>query len=360
MKTNTSDWLSLDHITGWLTGIPSVNDIGTYWINISVTDGESGSDYQNFTLKVLNQPIKKNKAPELSNVTIVPLNGNIETSFTFSIHYYDANNDTPTIIQVIIDYIPRNLILKHGENISNGIYYYNTTLSEGKHIYYFIASDGLETVRTGNYSTSKIQNENKNLQNITIWYWVIFIIIVIIIISILFIFIYNKRKVEKIPVVRAELMQVIPKHISLNRDKPEVSTTQSITPKVFDQLPTPQNQTQPAFHNQDKQVPVLPSKTSHSPAPIQYQLPQATLSKEQRLGLLNERFLRGEVTEDTYKELKAEIEGKPGMGITDEDKKIESSNQMLKSSENTEKQPTEITKETNLHYSNEGQINKSS
>jgi hypothetical protein len=51
----------------------------------------------------------------------------------------------------------------------------------------------------------------------------------------------------------------------------------------------------------------------------QYQLPQATLTKEQRLGLLQERFLRGEVTEETYKELKAQIEAHTGEDITKED-----------------------------------------
>ena len=39
------------------------------------------------------------------------------------------------------------------------------------------------------------------------------------------------------------------------------------------------------------------------------QLPQATLTKAQQLNLLRERFLRGEVTEETYNKLRAEIEG---------------------------------------------------
>jgi hypothetical protein len=54
------------------------------------------------------------------------------------------------------------------------------------------------------------------------------------------------------------------------------------------------------------------------PTPIktQYQLPKATLSKTQRLELLEERFLRGEVDLETYKELKTKIEAKTGQDIT--------------------------------------------
>ena len=40
----------------------------------------------------------------------------------------------------------------------------------------------------------------------------------------------------------------------------------------------------------------------------QYQLPRARLTKEQRLDLLEERLLLGEVSEETYKELKTKIE----------------------------------------------------
>ena len=66
----------------------------------------------------------------------------------------------------------------------------------------------------------------------------------------------------------------------------------------------------------------LPSKTLEP----QYQLPKATLSKVQRLELLEERFLRGEVTEETYKELKTKIEAHTGEDIT----KVESEEQPTK------------------------------
>ena len=84
LKTNATDWLTLDSITGWLNGIPSIDDAGIYWVNISVTDGEDGWDFNNFTLQVFREPIKENNAPELSNASMTPLKGNTKTEFTFS------------------------------------------------------------------------------------------------------------------------------------------------------------------------------------------------------------------------------------------------------------------------------------
>jgi hypothetical protein len=298
MKSNTSDWLSIDPITGWLTGIPSINDVGFYWINISVTDGESGWDHHYFTLYVLKLPIQKNNAPKLLNATMTPLGGNIETSFTFSIHYYDSDGDTPKIIQVVIDNIPRNLRLGTGENASNGVYYYNTTLSEGIHTYYFMASDGLESVKTEDFTSSEIKKLEENSKEKISWYWLIWIIIVVvIIITLMFIYLFKKRKTAKIPVLKAELMKVVPKHMALpgelsGGEMAEPLGSQKI---ISEQLPVP------------------------APIETQYQLPKATLSKTQRLELLEERFLRGEVDLETYKELKTKIEAQTGEDITKDD-----------------------------------------
>jgi hypothetical protein len=51
LKTNAL-WLVLDPATGFLQGMPTHEDVGSYWANISVIDGNGGSDSSNFTLKV--------------------------------------------------------------------------------------------------------------------------------------------------------------------------------------------------------------------------------------------------------------------------------------------------------------------
>jgi hypothetical protein len=64
LKTNTSNWLTIDSTTGWLNGLPSDNDVGIYWINVSVTDREGGWDHYNFTLEVLKSPIQEDDSTE--------------------------------------------------------------------------------------------------------------------------------------------------------------------------------------------------------------------------------------------------------------------------------------------------------
>jgi len=52
LKTNAT-WLRFNGTTGNLTGIPRNDDVGTYWVNITVNDGRGGMDHHNFNLTVL-------------------------------------------------------------------------------------------------------------------------------------------------------------------------------------------------------------------------------------------------------------------------------------------------------------------
>ena len=45
-------WLTFDLTTAILNGTPTNDDVGKYWINISIDDGMD-SDFTNFTLKVI-------------------------------------------------------------------------------------------------------------------------------------------------------------------------------------------------------------------------------------------------------------------------------------------------------------------
>jgi len=61
LKTNADNWLSVDPSTGILEGTPSNEDVGQYYVNISVDDGNGGRDHSNFTLTVPNT----NDAPSI-------------------------------------------------------------------------------------------------------------------------------------------------------------------------------------------------------------------------------------------------------------------------------------------------------
>ena len=53
-------FLSIDSVSGVLSGVPGQSDVGSFWVNVSVVDGFGGLDWSNFTLIVIefnNEPI---------------------------------------------------------------------------------------------------------------------------------------------------------------------------------------------------------------------------------------------------------------------------------------------------------------
>lgn len=62
--TNAS-WLIFDNIARNLSGIPTNSEVGCWWINVSVSDVEGGSDFVNYTLTVENV----NDPPVITTVT---------------------------------------------------------------------------------------------------------------------------------------------------------------------------------------------------------------------------------------------------------------------------------------------------
>ncbi len=55
LVTNTS-WLSINSTTGVLSGTPTNLDIGSWFVNVTVNDGNWGEAYSNFTITVINTP----------------------------------------------------------------------------------------------------------------------------------------------------------------------------------------------------------------------------------------------------------------------------------------------------------------
>jgi hypothetical protein len=54
LSTNTGDWLGLNASNGNLSGTPLNDDVGTYWVNITVIDSAQATAYRNFTVTVKN------------------------------------------------------------------------------------------------------------------------------------------------------------------------------------------------------------------------------------------------------------------------------------------------------------------
>ncbi len=88
LETNAS-WLGFENTTGRLNGTPSNDEKGSYWVNISVYDGNDGWDWTNYTLTV----IDTDDAPMIitENVTIT------YEDDLYSVDYDAIDIDDPTI-----------------------------------------------------------------------------------------------------------------------------------------------------------------------------------------------------------------------------------------------------------------------
>ena len=121
--------------------------------------------------------------------------------------------------------------------------------------------------------------------------WSILIILIILFVS-LFLYVYRSRR---IPYVKSELLSEPPAHLRLS----------GISGKPRSELELP------ASVDEDGVI-----SLEGATIPSAYLLPKALLSREQKLELLKERFILGEVSEETYKELKAELESSENKDIT--------------------------------------------
>jgi len=54
MDTNASSWISIDPCSGLLSGTPGNEDVGSYWIEVTVADDYGNQTSRNFTLTVMN------------------------------------------------------------------------------------------------------------------------------------------------------------------------------------------------------------------------------------------------------------------------------------------------------------------
>ncbi|MCK5560226.1 MAG: PQQ-binding-like beta-propeller repeat protein [Thermoplasmata archaeon] len=209
--SSNASWLSMNPSTGVLNGTPELQDLGWYWVEISVDDGEEGWDSREFTLTVSKEPIII--WPELINPSMTPSEGDTETEFTFSVDYSHRDNKPPDIIQVVID--GSYFDLKY--NASSDSYEYTTRLPEGIHTYYFTTTVDTVRVDSEDLTTPNINQAvpptkpGKDEDDNTLLYASLGIIaiIIVIVIILVFLFVLRKKQPEEEP-VREELQPAEP------------------------------------------------------------------------------------------------------------------------------------------------------
>lgn len=200
-------WLAFNEATQELQGTPGDNEVGAFWVNLSVNDTDGGLSFHNFTITVDPSP---NTAPELTEGKVSPEQGDIDTKFTFSVYYYDADGDPPGQVKVVIDGEEYDMSLDSG-TAANGTYVYKTKLSKGAHSFYFTATDGNKTAMGGDTSTpisSSTSRETSEIEDVSEgidWILILLIIIIIIlIIAIIGVALYRSKK------PRADEMEIPP------------------------------------------------------------------------------------------------------------------------------------------------------
>jgi hypothetical protein len=131
LNTNAS-WLSLGEFSGVLSGTPSNDDRGKYWVNISVDDGNSGWDYSDFEITVLDT----NDPPIIISKNITNA---IEDEF-YSLDFNATDIDGTSSFEWYLDTDASWLSLEKDygiisgtpENEDVGISYVNVTVSDSR------------------------------------------------------------------------------------------------------------------------------------------------------------------------------------------------------------------------------------
>jgi outer membrane protein assembly factor BamB len=259
LETNASDWLDIDPETGVLSGTPELDNVGSYWVKVSVFDNEDGWDHANFTLWVTTVAITE-YPPQLSNPSMTPSTGDTNTEFTFSVDYSHPDDDLPDSIEVVIDGNAYDM------ESTNGHYEYSTKLSEGNHTYYFTTKLGEFKVDTGTFNTGYItkvedppeDGDGDGDEDNTMLFAIIGIIVVIIVVLILlFIFLKRKKGKEEEPPVE-EAMAPAPDEVP-----PEVPPEQVPTPE------TPPSEQPPTPEIPPEQVPAPETPPTEQPPEVQ-------------------------------------------------------------------------------------------
>jgi hypothetical protein len=113
---------------------------GTHMFYFIASDGDGGSTRFPASGSLSGPTV--NNAPQLSNGTVVPENGDSSTPFYYSVDYYDQDEDAPQTISVYIDDESNSMTLDSGDDYQGTYMSGPHRLTSGTHTYYFITSDG--------------------------------------------------------------------------------------------------------------------------------------------------------------------------------------------------------------------------
>ncbi len=109
---------------------------------------EEYDETNNNASKTLTVIASSNVPPVLTSGTVSPSSGNQTTLFTYSVNYSDADDNAPTVKNVVIDGTAYTMFSLDTTYTDGAIFTYETTLAAASHNYYFTFCDGIATVNT--------------------------------------------------------------------------------------------------------------------------------------------------------------------------------------------------------------------
>jgi len=156
------------------------SSFGRYTVTLFVTDNDNNpNEYSRSITVILNNP------PTLSNGSVSPLYGYLDTVFQFNVTYTDADGDESAYVKVVIDSSAYNMTKQNDSdnNYTDGcIYEYSTKLTEGWHSYSFEASDGTDINKTATIHGIRVtekEKEGKGVPQVQVVYYIILVTIII-------------------------------------------------------------------------------------------------------------------------------------------------------------------------------------
>jgi hypothetical protein len=174
-------WLNIGSDSGILSGTPTNDDIGDFFVNISVSDGKGGIDWSNFTITVENS----NDMPEW---TVIIEDIKIEGKETISIEVNVTDDDLGDEIVYTISTDPSS-------TLTIGPYTGIITWDEGISGTYLVnvsASDGTDTIYQEFSVEFPSENDSEGIPLIPI----ILAAVILLLILVLFFFLVKRKKDE--------------------------------------------------------------------------------------------------------------------------------------------------------------------
>ncbi|MBN1593117.1 MAG: hypothetical protein JW941_07735, partial [Candidatus Coatesbacteria bacterium] len=134
--------------------------VGVHSYYFTCSDGSGGTDRLPDSGTYSGPTVQEgNIEPLLADAGVNPESGTTDTNFVYSARYYDGDGDSPATGVVVIDGEENGMALISGDP-HDGVYAYNTHLSQGTHNFYFRFEDQSGAVarapESGDYSGPEV------------------------------------------------------------------------------------------------------------------------------------------------------------------------------------------------------------